>query len=195
MELVTCSLNVAKGGNLAMWDWTLFLPELVATVIGVGLGIPLGLWLNRRAGKLQRQQEEARTKQRGLWLLKALQEEVEHNQELLSQLEGELKKGEVPLYSLDTDMWEFVGGQVAESISSEKILTRASRLYFEFDHMKRKIDALFQLFANPMMGASSLWKQRFTALSGSMLAHLPPTKKLCKEVLHLLKDEVKKQES
>jgi hypothetical protein len=106
-----------------------------------------------------------------------LQEEVEHNQELLSQLEGELKKGEIPLYSLDTDMWEFVGGQVAEAVSSEQILTRASRLYFEFDHMKRKIDALFQLWANPMMGASSAWKQRFAALSGSMLVHLPPTKK------------------
>jgi len=178
-----------------MWDCTVFFPELVATVIGVGLGVPLGLWLNRRASELQRRQEEKRIKQRRLWLLKALQEEVEHDQELLGQLESELKKGGVPLYSLDTDMWEFVGGQVAEAISSEKILTRASRLYFEFDHMKRKIDALFQLWANPLMGASSAWKQRFTALSGSMLVHLPPTKKLCKEVLNLLNDEVKKQES
>ena len=178
-----------------MWNWTLFLPEVVATVTGVALGIPLGLWLNRRASELQRRQAEERTKQRRLWLLKALQEEVEHNQALLNQLEGELKSSKVPFYSLDTDMWEFVGGQVAEAISSEEILTRASRLYFEFDHMKRKIDALFQLFANPVMGASSLWQQRFTALSGSILAHLPPTEQLCEEVLHLLKDEVKKQES
>jgi uncharacterized protein YacL (UPF0231 family) len=178
-----------------MWDWTLFFPELVATVIGVGLGVPLGLWLNRRASELQRRQEEKRIKQRKLRLLKALQKEVEHDQELLNQLEGELKTGKVPLYSLDTDMWEFVGGQVAEAISSEEILTRTSSLYFEFDHMKRKIDALFQLYANPTMSASSLWQQRLTALSGSMLVHLPPTKKLCKEVLNLLKDEVKKQES
>jgi hypothetical protein len=177
-----------------MWDWTLFFPELVATVTGIALGIPLGLWLNRSTNKLQRQQEEARAKERRLRLLKALQKEVEHDQELLNQLESELKSSKVPLYSLDIDMWEFVGGQVAETISSEELLTHTSRLYFEFDHMKRKIDALFQLFANPVMGASSLWKQRFTELSDSILAHLPSTKELCREVLNLLKDEVKKQE-
>ena len=59
-----------------MWDCTVFFSELAATVIGVGLGVPLGLWLNRRASKLQRRQEEERIKQRRLWLLKALQEEV-----------------------------------------------------------------------------------------------------------------------
>ncbi len=178
-----------------MWEWTLFFTQLAATMIGVGLGIPLGLWLNRRAGESQRRQEEERARQRRLWLLKALQEEVGHNLELLNQLEGELKSNQVPFYSLDTDMWGFIGGQVAQVISSEKILTRASRLYFEFDHMKRKIDALFQLFANPMMTATTAWKQRFSTLSGSILTHLPPTKQLCEEVLHLLKDEVERQET
>jgi hypothetical protein len=178
-----------------MWDWALFFPELVAVVTGVALGIPLGLLLNRRTNKLQRQQEEARAKERRLRLLKALQKEVEHDQELLNQLEGELNKGDIPLYSLDTDMWESVGGQVAEAVSSEQILTRTSRLYFEFDHMKRKIDALFQLYANPTMSDSALWKQRFNALKGSMLLHLPSVKESCEEVLNLLKDEVEKQES
>ena len=87
--------------------------------------------------------------------MKALQEEVEHNLALLNQLEGELKNNKVPFYSLDTDMWGFIGGQVAQVISSEKILTQTSRLYFEFDHMKRKIDAPFQLFANPVMSTTT----------------------------------------
>jgi len=92
-------------------------------------------------------------------------------------------------------MWGFIGGQVAQVISSEKILTQTSRLYFEFDHMKRKIDALFQLFANPIMSTTTAWKQCFNELSGSISVHLPPTKQLCEEVLHLLKDEVEKQET
>jgi hypothetical protein len=176
------------------WDWTPFFTELAAAIAGVGLGIPLGLWLNRRAERLQRRREERQAKARRLWLLKALQEEVAHNLELLNQLEGELKNNWVPLYSLDTDMWGFLGGQVAQDISLEKILASASRLYFEFDHMKRKIDALFQLFANPLMSSSDEWQQRRSDLSRSMLDHLPPTKRLCKEVLDLLKDSIKKQD-
>jgi hypothetical protein len=176
------------------WDWTPFFTELAAAIAGVGLGIPFGLWLNRRAEEFQRRREEKQAKERRIWLLKALQEEVEHNLKLLNQLEGELKSNQVPFYSLDTDMWEVLGSQVAQDISSEKILTSASRLYFEFDHMKRKIDALFQLVVNPLMSASQAWQQRLSALSGSILAHLPPTKQLCEEVLDLIKDGIKKQD-
>jgi uncharacterized protein YacL (UPF0231 family) len=173
-----------------MWDWTLFFPGLVATVIGVALGIPLGLWVNRQASEFQRRQEEKRASQRKLAVLEALQEEVRHNLELLNQLEGEIKSNQVPFYTLDTDTWGFLGGELAQIVSPETVLTRTSRLYFEFDHMKRKMDALFELFANPLMGASSVWKQRYSALSGSILVHLPPTKQLCDEVLELLKDEI-----
>jgi hypothetical protein len=109
---------------------------------------------------------------------------------LLNQLEGEIKSNQVPFYTLDTDTWGFLGGELAQIVSPETVLTRTSRLYFEFDHMKRKMDALFELFANPLMGASSVWKQRYSALSGSILVHLPPTKQLCDEVLELLKDEI-----
>ena len=178
-----------------MWDWTLFFTGLATIVIGVGLGIPFGLWLNRRTEKLQHRQEEERARQRALSLLKALQEEVRHDLDLLNQLAGELKNSKVPFYSLDTDMWEFVGGQVAEVISSDVILSPISRLYFEFDHLKRKIDALFRLYADPLMISSDVWADRYTTLSGSILAQLPPTKQLCENVLALLNDEVKRQES
>lgn len=173
-----------------MWDWTLFFPGLVATLIGVALGIPLGLWVNRQASQFQRRQEEKQATQRKLAVLKALQEEVGHNLALLNQLEGELKSNQVPFYSLDTDRWGFLGGELAQIVSPETVLTRVSRLYFEFDHMKRKIDALFELFANPLMATSTFWKQRYSTLSGSILAHLPPTKQLCDEVLDLLKEEI-----
>lgn len=174
-----------------MFEWAFFLPTLVATIVGVALGIPIGLWLNRRASEYQRHREEEQAEQRKLSVLKALQEEVAHNLDLLNQIEGQLNNNQVPFYPLDMDMWALLGDEVAQAVTSENILTRVSLLYFEFDHMKRKLDAIFQLYANPVMAASSLWKQRFTVLSQSILTQLPPTKKLCKEVLRMLKKEVK----
>lgn len=169
-----------------MSDWI----QLATTFIGVALGIPVGLWLNKRASEFQHRQEEEQARQRKLAILKALIAEVKHNQDLLNQMEGELKSGQVPLYSLDVDMWGLIGGEVAQVISSGLILTKTSSLYFEFDHMKRKIDALFQLDANPVMSASSLFPQRFQSLADSMLAHLPSAKSLCNEVHQLLSNEI-----
>jgi len=41
-----------------MWDWMPFFTGAAATVIGVALGIPLGLWLSKRAREFQSRQEE-----------------------------------------------------------------------------------------------------------------------------------------
>jgi len=173
-----------------MFEWSFFLPALVATIVGVALGIPIGLWLNRRASEYDRQREEEQARQRRLSVLRALQEEVAHNLDLLEQIEGQLRKRGLPFYSLDTDMWPLLGSEVAQAVTSEKTLTLVSRLYFEFDHMKRKLDAIFQIYANPVMAASDLSTQRFTELSNSILAQLPDTKNRCKEVLNILGREV-----
>lgn len=173
-----------------MFEWAFFLPTLVATIVGVTLGIPIGLWLNRRASEYQRHREEEQAGQRKLSVLKALQEEAAHNLDLLNQIEDQLNKNEVPFYSLDTDMWALLGGEVAQAVTSENILTRVSLLYFEFDHMKRKLDAVFQIHAYPNVAARSLGEQRFTGLCKSILLQLPPTKNLCNEVLSMLGKEV-----
>ena len=70
-----------------MSDWI----QLATTFIGVALGIPVGLWLNKKASEFQHRQEEEQARQRKLAILKALIAEVKHNQDLLNQMEGELK--------------------------------------------------------------------------------------------------------
>ncbi len=173
-----------------MFELGVFLPQLVATIVGVGLGIPIGLWLSSRASESQRGREEEQAKQRKLSSLSALTKEVEHNQVLLNQVEDELQKATVPLYLLDTGMWALLGSEVAQAVESKDALTHVSRLYFELGHLNRKLDALFQLVANPLMAASSEYKRRFTELVNSMLLQLPPTRQLCEEVLAMLGDEV-----
>lgn len=174
-----------------MFEWAFFLSTLFATIVGVALGIPTGLWLSRRASEYQRHREEEQAGQRKLSVLRALQEEVAHNLDLLNQIEGQLNNKGLPFYSLDTDMWPLLGSEAAQAVTSENILTLVSRLYFEFDHMKRKLDAIFQIYANPVMATSNLSEQRSAELSHSILLQLPDTRNRCKEVLSMLREEVK----
>ena len=173
-----------------MSEWSFFLPSLIATLVGAALGIPIGLWLNRRAGEYQRHREEQQARQRKVAVLKALQEEVTHNLHLLNQMEDQLNKGGMPFYSLDTDMWMLLGGEVAQAVASEDMLTRVSRLYFEFEHIKRKLDAVFRNYADPDVAARGLGTERTAELRAATLGHMSPAKSLCKEVLELLRQEI-----
>lgn len=173
-----------------MFEWSFFLPSLIATLVGAALGIPIGLWLNRRAGEYQRCREEQQARQRKVAVLKALQEEVTHNFDLLNQMEDQLNKGGMPFYSLDTDMWMLLGSEVAQAVASEDTLTHVSRLYFEFEHIKRKLDAVFRNYADPNVAARSLGAERTAELRAATLGHMSPAKSLCKEVLELLREEI-----
>jgi len=72
-----------------------FLPEFLATIIGVALGIPIALWIDRKI-RVKHQREEA------ISVLSALKDEIAHNIGLLKQIQQELSEpSNVIFYTLD----------------------------------------------------------------------------------------------
>jgi hypothetical protein len=179
------------------WDWATFNTGWVTALVAVTLGIPAGLWLNRQLESRMKRAEGARVREHQLAVLRAIEDEIEHNQSLIDELEGELKQNVVPTYALRTDLWHAVSRDVVAAVSSEELIKGLSRLYFQYEHLRRKLDAQFEIGMRPAVTMS--WEapgKRIEELIrdgivGSALAQIPSVRDLAARVLSLLERELR----
>jgi len=125
-----------------LWvDLVVLVLPLFATFGGVVLGF-----------ELERRREEKRRKERLFGGLQMIKDEVKKNVDLCAQIENDFAThgcSYVQYYSLKTTTWEAVSGVLVDLRSPELTRQIASE-YYEYDHMKRKIDARFDLFKSGM---------------------------------------------
>jgi len=156
----------------------------LATLLGVVIGIPVALWIDRKTRKsAQREKAEA--------VLSALKEEINHNVDLLKQIQEELKPDIMITYNLDMNTWRATSLQEFEGIISHELLRKIFRIYYEFEHMSRKIDTQFNMHYS-VVRATNVYLQEREKVVDSILSHASILEKEGKELVKEIEAELKK---
>jgi hypothetical protein len=138
--------------NLSSINWIEVILGFLATLIGVLLAFELERW-----------REEKSRKERVIGALEMIKDEVEKNITLCRQIDQDFtdpRRGlhYVQYYTLKTTTWEAVSPALVD-LKSHDLSVRIQSEYYEYDHMKRKIDARLDI-----------WKQ-WEALGGKPPSH------------------------
>jgi hypothetical protein len=158
--------------------------NFLATLFGVLIGIPAALWIDRKTREsTQREKAEA--------VLSALKEEINHNVDLLKQIQEELKPDTMITCNLDMNTWRVTSLQEFEGIISHELLRKIFRIYYEFEHMSRKIDAQFNMHYS-VVRATNVYLQEREKIVDSILSHASILEKEGKELVKEVEAELKK---
>ena len=137
-----CGLNLECWQAFFNFDfWQSFVSNLLATIIGVGLGIPTGLFLNRVIEK--RTEKERKEK-----ILKALRGEINQNWILVKIFLDEHKSSD-EYFNLSIDLrdeiWRsFSDGGELKWIKNSDLLALLADMYFVTRAIKNSADKYFE---------------------------------------------------
>jgi hypothetical protein len=158
--------------------------NFLATLFGVLIGIPIALWVDRKARE-HAQREKAKA------ILSAIKEEINHNVELLKQIQNELKPDVLITYNLDMNTWKATSLQEFEGIISHELLRKIFRIYYEFEHMSRKIDTQFNMHYS-VVRATNAYLQERKNIVDSILSHALILEKEGEELIKEIEGELNK---
>lgn len=157
---------------------TNFIANLFATLIGVGIGIPSGQYLEERLS------ESYKTK-RSNYLLNVLRSEISHNKALIEQVISQLTPNVVIFYSLRLGTWKGITSTDLDSFDDLSLVEEISRLYFEFEHLVRKIDAQLQMTYSAVR-ASTDYPRLKAGIVSAIRTHASTIIPFCDRVLSML---------
>jgi len=160
------------------WD---FFSNLFATLIGVLIGIPVALWVDRLTSSSHQRAQAKR-------ILTAISDELTHNLGLLKQMRNELQKN-VIFYNLDLSAWLATTSRGLESLRNYDLVRQVSSLYYEFQHLSRKVDVQFQMHYSTLL-TSPNYNEIRSSLVGPIVAHAAQLEKTTSEVMLIVKKEL-----
>lgn len=99
--------------------------------------------------------------------LRIIRDQVERNVAICKQIKDELSLhglNYVQYYSLKTDVWQSVLPALVD-LRSPELAKQIGTEYYEYDHMRRKVDARFEISRE---GSLSVKPDSFEALSGAV---------------------------
>ncbi|MBC7113350.1 MAG: hypothetical protein H5T34_04955 [Candidatus Methanomethyliales bacterium] len=158
--------------------------SFIATLLGVLLGIPSALWIDRKI-KLCNERERA------IAVLSALKEEINHNVSLLKQIQKELSSSSVIFYNLDLNTWRATSLEDFETIIDHDVICRIFRLYYEYEHLSRKIDVQFHMHYSPTRALQGYLKER-EVIVNAILVHAAVLEKESEQLLNKIDEELKR---
>jgi hypothetical protein len=139
--------------------------QFTATLFGVLIGIPVALGIDRIITK-------GREKGKAVFVLTALKEELIHNLELLKQIINELTAPTTMIYyNMDTNTWRTVKLEDFEGIINHEILRRIFAIYYEYEHLNRKIDTQFSMHYS-VVRAMPTYEEERRRIIGSIRQHI-----------------------
>lgn len=150
-----------------------FLPDLAATVLGVVLGLPAALYVNRRLTQHQEALEKARSTARRNDAIKVLIGALEYNQQLLERVLDLAPKCEAHRYlDLRTTTWDAVHPWFTPLCPHPELLQALSHHWLRLHNLQGLNDELFRraVGAEPQLGdlkvvAGMWWELGELALS------------------------------
>lgn len=139
--------------------------QFIATLFGVLVGIPVAFWLDRKI-------TEGHEKERAIFVLTALKEELIHNLGLLKQIINELYGPTTMIYyNMDMNTWRTVKLEDFEGIINHEILRRIFAIYYEYEHLSRKIDTQFSMHYS-VVRAMPTYEEERRQIIGSIRGHI-----------------------
>ncbi len=149
---------------------TNFFSELLATIIGLALGIPIGIWLNRKFEVWKKKQEEQKEiellQKEKRTVLESLKNEFERNIKLLKQIEKKVRN-RVILGHLDLSEWKAISLKSTNLIDNYTLQKALDRVYYEYEHLQRKINKHFDFYFSTAQTLSN-FKDDFAKLNNSI---------------------------
>jgi hypothetical protein len=161
--------------------WSSFLSGLIATMIGVATGIPIALWLDRKIAARHRKEDAIR-------VLAALKDEITHNIALLKQMRGELPSA-VIFYNLNLSTWEATSASRLEAVENYELVRHISRIYYEFQHLSRKVDVQFHMHYSALLAMNNYDKIR-ASIVVPIIAHAATLEKESESLLAEIDEEL-----
>jgi len=146
-------------------DWSLigitsFLTFL-ATLSGVGLAFILNKKSNNKSDR-----------ERAKRLLNALKLDIEANQNLLGQFVQDLADPSwTVFYDLRLGVWESLVSDLMPLLPPSSFFKHVSKLYYELQHIERKVNKVFDLTHNPHITPKGTQERQ--TLVTSILQHIP----------------------
>jgi hypothetical protein len=118
------------------------------------------------AFELERYRENTARRVRLVGALRMIRDQVERNVGLCKQIKDELSQhgtNFVQYYNLKTDVWQAVLPSLVD-LRSPELGKQIATEYYEYDHMRRKIDARFEVFKQ-----ATAMPESFGVLSNAVL--------------------------
>ena len=173
--------------------WQNFVSNSLATVVGVVLGIPAALWINRWISNIEDQKERDRQKEikaeRCKDLLRLLRGALEKNQKLLEQMEREIRPDYVIFYNVDTQLLDATSSLKYEIIENLELNQLLDSIRYELLHLHRKVDLQLEITYSAFQAISSYEESR-KRLVEAILAHIPNIKSEIDEALRMIDAEL-----
>jgi hypothetical protein len=127
-------------------DWSGFVPGLIATLIGTGLGVSFALWQDRRSRARSESAAREQERKRLELAISRAAESVNANLKAVEDM-GLPEKGKIMVVNdLSTSVWEAVKGDVIKGLSEEDPEVRIQLV--EFFHQVARLERLLELLAD-----------------------------------------------
>jgi len=173
--------------NLGFWQD--LVSNLLATVLGVVVGIPTALWVDRFL--IRRQEEKEATKERALatqrrrQMLQILREALQKNLNLVRQMEGELQPATVLFYNVDTQLLEATSAIKYEILDELELSRLLDSIRYELLHLHRKVELQLEIEYSASKAMTSYGKMR-AQLVQAIRDHFPRIKDEISQALEMI---------
>lgn len=134
--LAAVALVVAFTVRIGPQDWSQFGSDLLAALLAVAVGVPVGLWLNRIAERGRHHQEEADRARRRRVVLEGLLKELSQHESAFRHVLGhnEPDVALMPLGDCMTSFWHALAASGALNIIADvELLNKLSATYYLAD--------------------------------------------------------------
>jgi len=158
--------------------WLDLLLNFAATLVGVILGIPVALWLDRKITAQRRREEES-------YLLGVLRDNLNHNLNLMNQIKRELPNN-VVFYHLDLSPWQTHSGRL-DSIKNRELVQVIATTYYELEHLNRKLNIQLEMNYSPFVAVNGYPLER-KRLVDAILLHTESLIGLTKKAFDMISE-------
>jgi RNA processing factor Prp31 len=162
-----------------VWDWISFSEKLLATLIGVIIGIPVAFWVDR----LRKNSENLSKKKN---LLNFLLKNLEKNLSLIQQAKKELPS-HIIFYNLDLGAWTNLSNTLP-ILENDDLMRKILYVYYELEHISRKIDRQFDMHYS-VSRAMGDYKEQRSELVNATISHIDKLEKEINELIQIIKSD------
>jgi len=133
-----------------------FYSSFFGILISFFLGFSSQALFNRSQEIRQTKSEIKKSVNEAIIILKALRDEITHNVQLLNQIIDNLSiPNYVIFYNLQLSTWNSISITKLETLKNYSIIREISRIYYEYEHLNRKVNVQFEMSFSTLRALSN----------------------------------------